>query len=201
MGLALHLDVEEAGLPLTLETTAPDGSEVTVDVDYSEALSAFVDTFLDTATSLVPVDTGYLESTIGAETDEESTADCYAEAEYAQYPEYGTWCQEAQPYFTPAIEEAWDEFCGLASEAVESAQQEMQDIVEAITEDMMEEQGAETTGMMSGFAMMVAMVVMFPVMLYVEGIKETFSDAFTFGGSSSSSSGDVSLEMPEIEIT
>lgn len=83
--------------------------------DYSEGCKVFVETFLEIAEELVPVDTGYLSSTITAEDDDTY---CYAETEcdYAQYPEFGTWCQEAQPYFSPALEEAieaakpyWDE--------------------------------------------------------------------------------------------
>lgn len=73
--------------------------------DYSEGNQIFVEAFLTIADMLVPVDTGYLSSTIIADCDETS---CWAETdcEYAQYPEFGTWCQEAQPYFIPALEEA-----------------------------------------------------------------------------------------------
>lgn len=94
--------------------------------DYSEGCRVFVETFLEIAEELVPVDTGYLSSTITAEDDDTY---CYAETEcdYAQYPEFGTWCQEAQPYFTPALEEAieaakpyWDE---AEKEAIEEEQQ------------------------------------------------------------------------------
>ena len=73
--------------------------------DYSEGCEVFVKTFLKIARELVPVDTGYLKYTLRAEYDDTY---CCAETkcEYAQYPEYGTWCQAAQPYFTPALEEA-----------------------------------------------------------------------------------------------
>lgn len=71
--------------------------------DYSEGCKVFVEVFLKVARELVPVDTGYLKHTLEAECDDTS---CKAETdcEYAQYPEFGTWCQSAQPYFTPAIE-------------------------------------------------------------------------------------------------
>lgn len=83
--------------------------------DYSYGCNVFVKTFLKIARELVPVDTGYLKYTLRAECDDTY---CCAETncEYAQYPEYGTWCQAAQPYFTPALEKAiaaaqpfWDE--------------------------------------------------------------------------------------------
>ena len=71
--------------------------------DYSEGCEVFVEVFLEIARKLVPVDTGYLKHTLEAECDDTS---CRAETdcEYAQYPEFGTWCQSAQPYFTPAVE-------------------------------------------------------------------------------------------------
>ena len=67
------------------------GVERFVEVDYTGACEAFVETFLEVALDLVPVDTGYLYSTISADTDGYF---CWAEAtaEYAQYVEYGTWC-------------------------------------------------------------------------------------------------------------
>lgn len=56
--------------------------EVTVQVDYSDAFAAFADAFYSYATDLVPVDTGYLRSTISASSDDWSiTAE--ASAHYA----------------------------------------------------------------------------------------------------------------------
>ena len=43
--------------------------EVTVQVDYSDAFAAFADAFYSYANDLVPVDTGYLQSTISASSD------------------------------------------------------------------------------------------------------------------------------------
>jgi hypothetical protein len=62
--------------------------------DYSEGCEVFVETFLKIATELVPVDTGYLRHTLEADCNNTS---CRAETdcEYAQYPEFGTWCQAA----------------------------------------------------------------------------------------------------------
>ena len=83
---------------------------------YEEGCRVFCDTFLEEARALCPVRTGYLRSTISA--DYTSTYDiiCEVEADYAQYVEYGTSLQSAQPYFEPALDMAlaaaesyWDE--------------------------------------------------------------------------------------------
>jgi hypothetical protein len=86
--------------------------EVTVQVDYSDAFAAFASAFYSYAVDLVPVDTGYLQSTISVSSDDWSiTAE--ASAHYAQYVEFGTWKMAAQPYFIPALEYAWSETAGL----------------------------------------------------------------------------------------
>ena len=51
-----------------------------------------------------PVDTGYLRSSISGDSDV-----VQAEAEYAQYVEYGTWKMDSQPYFESAVEQAASE--------------------------------------------------------------------------------------------
>lgn len=99
-----------------------------VPVDYSEACEAFVSTFLDTALSLVPVDTGYLRSTINANADGD-TCEAEATADYAQYVEYGTVYMDAQPYFEPALEAACAAAAEAAEEALQEAQEELADLV------------------------------------------------------------------------
>ena len=74
--------------------------------DYSEGCKVFVETFLRVSQSLVPVDTGYLYSTLTASQLNETSCEAMADCEYAQYVEYGTWKQKAQPYFEPAYEAA-----------------------------------------------------------------------------------------------
>lgn len=105
--------------------------------DYGPGCDVFVDTFLSVADSLVPVDTGYLQSTLSADTDGNSFCEVETDCEYAQYPEYGTWCQAAQPYFTPALEEALAAAEPLWSQAEEDAQLEEQILAE---EEAMEQQ-------------------------------------------------------------
>ena len=103
--------------------------------DYSEGCEVFVETFLKIATELVPVDTGYLRHTLEADCDDTS---CRAETdcEYAQYPEFGTWCQEAQPYFIPALVAALAEAEPYWNEAEEQALLEEEILIE---EEEMEE--------------------------------------------------------------
>ena len=99
MGLFVEFDViDDFGY---LDMT----EEYAIVPDYSEGCQVFAITFLEVARQLVPVDTGYLRSTLKAGCEDTY---CYAETdcEYAQYPEFGTWCQAEQPYFRPALEQA-----------------------------------------------------------------------------------------------
>lgn len=57
----------------------------------------------DLARRLVPVDTGYLKSTIRTEADAEEGR-LIADADYAGYVEFGTSRMAAQPYLRPAAE-------------------------------------------------------------------------------------------------
>lgn len=99
--------------------------EVIVQVDYTDAFAAFADAFYDYATDLVPVDTGYLQSTISSSSDDWSiTAE--ASAEYAEYVEFGTWKMAAQPYFIPALEYAWGETADAFQQAVQDAMDEVE---------------------------------------------------------------------------
>lgn len=120
MGLYAEFSPYDFGFPSDFSSSTEDG-DVYVEVDYSEAIDDAINTFMETATSLVPVDTGYLQSTISAYSDGDTV--CFsADAEYAQYPEYGTWCQAEQPYFRPALQEAINVFIIDAVKAISDAQ-------------------------------------------------------------------------------
>ena len=97
--------------------------------DYSEGCAVFAETFLKVALQLVPVDTGYLRSTLTAEG---SDTYCCAETdcEYAQYPEFGTWCQPEQSYFRPALEQAIQEAQPYWDQAQDQALMEEQILIE-----------------------------------------------------------------------
>ena len=91
-------------------------------IDYDEGCEVFVNTFLASARGSVPVDTGALKGSIDANTDGEEV-ECVAEEDYAQYVEFGTIKMEAQPYFEPAIEEAYAAANPLWKEAEREAQE------------------------------------------------------------------------------
>lgn len=66
------------------------------------------------AKSICPVDTGFLQSSISGQAGKR-ISEIEAEAEYAQYVEYGTWKMDAQPYFTPAVERSAEMAFQIAS--------------------------------------------------------------------------------------
>ena len=105
MGLYVEFDISDYGYGSEVHGTVAGMFPIYTTMDFAPACEAFVKTFIQVATELVPVDTGYLRSTLKAEGDDTY---CYAETdcEYAQYPEFGTWCQAEQPYFRPALEQA-----------------------------------------------------------------------------------------------
>lgn len=115
MGLRAQFTMDDLGYA---ECT----SEMGVYIDYSEGCDVFVETFLAAATDMVPVDTGYLQSSIEAYAYGDECV-CETYCEYAEYVEYGTAYQYAQPYFEPALDEAlyaamphWDAAVELALE-------------------------------------------------------------------------------------
>lgn len=101
-----------------------------IEPDYGPGCSTFVSTFMSSAQGSCPVDTGYLCSTISANTDGHSFCDCQATAEYAQYVEYGTWKMGAQAYFTPALEAAIAAAGPLWTQAEEEAIKEDERLTE-----------------------------------------------------------------------
>lgn len=107
----------------------------TVQIDYSNAFEVFAEAFVAAAQSMVPVDTGYLMSTIGADSDDWSVS-AYADAEYAQYVEFGTWKMAEQPYFIPALEQAWDESAYAFQQAIEDAQAQLGELINEDLNDM-----------------------------------------------------------------
>lgn len=201
MGLYAYFDVASCGLPD--EITASDigypeldDEADPVEVDYSGALGHMVSTFMEIATELVPVDTGYLRSTIHAETDGATNAEFFADAEYAQYVEYGTWKMGAQPYFQPALNEALEVFITEAMQAYTEAQQVMQMICQdimatamATVADMMGEPfggfNPMGLGQMSSGAFfgglglgLLSMIILFPILVNLYAILDTILGPF-----------------------
>ena len=113
-------------------------------IDYNDGCDEFLDTFFDIAYDLCPVDTGELISSIDGSTDGESV-EVYADADYAQYVEYGTSKMEAQPYFRPAIASAFERAKQVWQDAVDEAMEEEQQML-AQLEGSEEEEGEEEEG-------------------------------------------------------
>lgn len=181
MGLYASFTPEQLGYPITLEQELL-GEIAVVEIDYSAACEAFVETFLASAIELVPVDTGYLQSTIDANTDG-FFCECMAEAEYAQYVEYGTWKMDAQPYFTPALEEGLQAFQELAGEALDEAQEEMEEICQSIMESVASSFGGEGfLGELGGILMGGLMLwLMFPILVNIYAILDSLNPNSKFG--------------------
>lgn len=72
--------------------------------DLTPSLQAAVDEGVTYAQSVVPVDTGFLQSSIGGQVNGPEEAEIFATAEYAAYVEYGTIHMDAQPFLEPALE-------------------------------------------------------------------------------------------------
>lgn len=107
MGLLFNMSVQDLGY---IQAT----QDIALYPNYAEGCRVFCDTFLAEAQARCPVRTGYLRSTISASFTASSIT-CMVGAEYAQYVEYGTSRQSAQPYFEPALQialaaaqEYWD---------------------------------------------------------------------------------------------
>ena len=202
MGLyAEYSFIDDGGFPDEVSGGDDQIGEASVFVDYSSACAVFVDTFLRVAHQLVPVDTGYLRSTIDAGEWGDGFW-CEATADYAQYVEYGTSYMDAQPYFEPALEAAFGEAMIEAQLAVDQASEEL----EAILSDMMNAAMSVASGgggMMSatwgqffgGLALFAVMVIiLFPVLALAYGVM----DALSFKGDNGDRGGGG---FPEVIIT
>ena len=134
MGLRCTVDpVNDLGYP-------PETSSLGLYIDYGDGCDAFLDTFFDIAYDLCPVDTGELISSIDGFTDGEGV-EVYADADYAQYVEYGTSKMEAQPYFRPAIAVALERAKRDWQEAVDEAMEEESQILAELGGEEEEDEG------------------------------------------------------------
>lgn len=203
MGLIAVITGDDLELPTELSGTAivpvdSDGNgeddvawnnettDVTVQVDYSDAFAAFADAFYSIATDLVPVDTGYLQSTISAFSDDWSIT-AQADAEYAQYVEFGTWKMAAQPYFIPALNQAWDETAPLFEQALANAQQDLQNEIAAIQEGLGDN---ADTGFGGGFGGFLGMLLGAVIVGLIQGFFSLLGSAG--GGSGRVGAGGIS---------
>ena len=65
---------------------------------------------VDVAKQIVPVDTGALKQSIGAEPQSSTEVWVGSDKEYAPYVEFGTSRQSPQPYLVPAMAQSEDTF-------------------------------------------------------------------------------------------
>ena len=121
-------------------------------IDYGDGCDAFLDTFFDIVYDLCPVDTGELISSIDGFTNEDSV-EVYADADYAQYVEYGTSKMEAQPYFRPALDAALQVAKRDWQDAVDEAMEEEKQMLAALTGQGGEEEDEEGGGGLMGLAL------------------------------------------------
>ena len=200
MGLRANINAMDQGFPMTADV-----GDISIPVDYSEAAEAFKAMFLDVARELVPVRTGYLKSTIAAEIGEASIGEVTAEAsaDYAQYVEFGTYRQMAQPYFIPAIEAALEEWGLAAQKAYKEALEEAQAAYEA-EQAQQQSQGAGGAGgapvgggFLGGLAVL-GLLLIFTI--FIEGIKSMFNDTDSHRGGRLAQGDLGSALFPNIEI-
>ena len=200
MGLRANINAMDQGFPMTADV-----GDISIPVDYSEAAEIFKTVFLDVARELVPVRTGYLKSTIAAKIGEATIGEVTAEAsaEYAQYVEFGTYRQMAQPYFIPAIEAALEEWGLAAQKAYEEALEEAQAAYEA-EQAQQQSQGAGGAGgapvgggFLGGLAVL-GLLLIFTI--FIEGIKSMFNDTDSHRGGRLAQGDLGNALFPNIEI-
>lgn len=197
MGLRANINAMDQGFPMTADV-----GDISIPVDYSEAAEIFKTVFLDVARELVPVRTGYLKSTIAAEIGEASIGEVTAEAsaDYAQYVEFGTYRQMAQPYFIPAIEAALEEWGLAAQKAYDEALEEAQAAYEAeqAQQQSQEAGGAPVGGGLLGGLVLLGLLLIFTI--FIEGIKSMFNDTDSHRGGRLAQDVLGSALFPDIEI-
>lgn len=175
MGLIFEMSVYDLGY---IEAT----QDIELYPNYAEGCRVFCDTFLAEAKARCPVRTGYLRSTISADYTASSIT-CMAEAEYAQYVEYGTSRQSAQPYFEPALQialETAQEYWDRAENEVITKQRELVQRGRQLEErvNQFQENGASTIQGTSLRDFLIAMLMAILIGL-IKGLFSMLREAFT----------------------
>lgn len=207
MGLYIKFSAKDLGYPKKVPSVITDkngkSKVIMVSVDYTRAFEAFPKIFELEAKRIVPVDTGYLRSTIKAGIEGKAYDDmfCWAEAtaEYAQYVEYGTWKMRAQPYFHPALNKALKQFHILAIQAINEAQLSGQMTSSNKNKRGNNKSGGSAIGGAPSLKVLGLMtgifVVLFPLLANLYGIVHLLDYEGTNNGSS------FSTNSPNITIT
>ena len=146
------------------------------DCDFSGSGSAvadaFSEAFMENARSLVPVRTGYLQSTIDCHAGSE--VECFAGADYAQYVEYGTSKMSAQPYFEPAIEAGLEAARIAGQDEIDKMASEFEDAITASIDD-----GVAGIDGFSIVGLIAAMIVAMILYALIEALVDWFIDELT----------------------
>ena len=199
MGLYVEFDPVSIGLPEYLEQEV-DEEVISVEIDYADACDAFVETFLKISTKIVPVDTGFLRSTLSAQTDGWA-CEAWTDCEYAEYVEYGTRRQRPQPYFTPAFAEAFQAFLEEAQIAIEEASEMLEAEMMAVMAAMGEEAAemgleSEAMGFLGG---LLGLLLLIPFFILFYGIMNEIREGMGLGDFNIALQS-LDLMPPEIEL-
>ena len=144
------------------------------DIDYSDAIREAVDEFMDAATSDVPVDTGTLQAAISCEV-EYMGFTAYADTNYAEYVEYGTYKMEAQPYFEDNLESVAEELHANCVQIWQDAEQQDKEQYQAQIEARMQE--AQRLGALDGS--LIEMVLSSMLIGLLNGLLSIVQDMFS----------------------
>lgn len=144
------------------------------DIDYTDAVREAVDEFMDAATSDVPVDTGTLQASISCE-EEYMGFTAYADTNYAEYVEYGTYKMEAQPYFEDNLESVAEELHANCVQIWQDAEQQDKEQYQAQIEARMQE--AQRLGALDGS--LIEMVLSSMLIGLLNGLLSIVQDMFS----------------------
>lgn len=109
---ALYVDItpEVLGLPSLTPLCG-------IPIEYQDAWKKFGEAFKASATTTCPVDTGFLRDNIDFHADD-GGVECWSDATYSAYQEYGTYKMAPQPYFEGALAAAFSETADLFNTAI-----------------------------------------------------------------------------------
>ena len=199
MGLWAEFHLDDFGYESELSVDVGEQT-LTENIDYMYAFQACMDTFMEVARDLVPIDTGYLHDSIGVSFLGDGVA-FYAMAEYAQYVEFGTSRMDAQEYFAPALEEAMAIFHQEAEIATSFAEDALESAVQGLMDASMGLAHSMGGGFFTGLGIFaVSAFILFPVFLFMYGIADSIGNAFFGEGVRAEINGIGEDGVPEIEI-
>ena len=178
MGLLVDFDLVD-DFEFTTETPT-----LGIPIDYEEGMNEFETVFMNTIDSLCPIDTGFLHDSINVEIFDTSVR-AWTDCEYAQYVEYGTWKQDPQPYFEPAVAAALNAATHIWNDAMEEALEEEAEELEEQREGVDEEEEGEPISEGEGplGGSISALLGIMIALSIVETIKQMFdtSDVVDYG--------------------